>query len=33
MPPDFNWSGLDYIFGPDFAAHGVDYDVTIRRAT
>ena len=31
-PPEFNWSGLDYIFGPDFAAHGVDYDITVRRA-
>lgn len=29
-PPDFDWSGLDYIFGPDFRS--VDYTVTIGRA-
>ena len=28
-PPDYNWSGLDYIFGPDFQS--VDYTITIRR--
>jgi len=30
-PPDFDWSGLDYIFGPDFRS--VDYTVTIGRGT
>jgi len=29
-PPDFNWSGLDYLFGPDFSA--VDYAISIRGA-
>jgi cellulose synthase/poly-beta-1,6-N-acetylglucosamine synthase-like glycosyltransferase len=29
-PPDFDWSGLDYVFGPSFA--GVDYQISIRRA-
>jgi cellulose synthase/poly-beta-1,6-N-acetylglucosamine synthase-like glycosyltransferase len=30
-PPDFDWSGMDYIFGPRFT--GVDYTVSIGRAT
>jgi hypothetical protein len=28
-PPDFDWSGLDYIFGPRF--RGVDYTIAISR--
>jgi cellulose synthase/poly-beta-1,6-N-acetylglucosamine synthase-like glycosyltransferase len=30
IPPDFNWAGLDYIFGPSFA--GTDYKITVREA-
>ncbi|HKF77909.1 MAG TPA: glycosyltransferase [Candidatus Dormibacteraeota bacterium] len=29
-PPDFDWSGLDYLFGPGFTS--VAYDVSIRAA-
>jgi hypothetical protein len=29
-PPDFDWSGLDYVFGPGFTA--VDYAVRIQAA-
>jgi hypothetical protein len=29
-PPDFNWSGMDYLFGPGFTS--VDYTVSIKAA-
>jgi cellulose synthase/poly-beta-1,6-N-acetylglucosamine synthase-like glycosyltransferase len=31
QPPDFDWSGLDYQFGPGFRS--VDYDIAISRGS
>ena len=31
QPPDFDWSGIEYLFGPDFVAKGVDYTITVGR--
>jgi hypothetical protein len=30
VPPDFNWAGLDYIFGPSFA--GTSYEILVQPA-
>jgi len=30
VPPDFNWAGLDYIFGPSFA--GTSYEILVQAA-
>jgi cellulose synthase/poly-beta-1,6-N-acetylglucosamine synthase-like glycosyltransferase len=30
IKPDFNWAGLDYVFGPSF--NGTDYKITVREA-
>jgi len=30
IPPDFNWAGLDYIFGPSFT--GASYEILVQAA-
>jgi hypothetical protein len=30
VPPDFNWAGLDYIFGPTFT--GTSYEILVQAA-
>jgi hypothetical protein len=30
VPPDFNWAGLDYIFGPSFT--GTSYEILVQPA-
>jgi hypothetical protein len=30
VPPDFNWAGLDYVFGPSFT--GTSYEILVQAA-